>query len=147
MPRWLRNRLPYLALALGTIAIGLTVHWSPAPLGRATRDVLGDAIWAMMMVWWISVLAPEARLALRGGVALAVSFAVEWSQTVHTPGLDAVRRTILGALMLGSGFDPRDLAAYTAGVLVACGIEVAGRRFRGRRAARRHAAAQRGTGL
>jgi hypothetical protein len=130
MPGWLRLRLPYLALAAGTIVVGLTVHWTSAPLGRATRDVLGDAIWAVMMVWWISALAPGSRLVVRAGAALAVCFAVEGSQTVHTPGLDAVRRTTMGALALGSDFDPRDLAAYTVGVLVACGLEVVSRRAR-----------------
>ena len=36
------------------------------------------------------------------------------SQLYHTPTLDAIRATQAGQLVLGSGFDPRDLAAYVA---------------------------------
>ena len=111
-------RARYVALAVATILVGLAVHLR-APLGPAVRDVLGDALWAAMMFWWISAAAPRVGRGRRGVIALAVCWAVELSQLVSTPGLDAVRRTLPGHLVLGSGFDPRDLAAYAAGVLVA----------------------------
>jgi hypothetical protein len=56
-------------------------------------------------------------------VALAFCFAVEFSQLVHLPELDALRRTTAGHLALGSGFDRRDLAAYAGGVIVAVLVE------------------------
>ena len=117
----LRARLPHAALAVGTIVLGLVVHEGGAALalGPAARDVLGDALWAVMIVWWLGALAPAMRLATRGGLALAICAAVELSQLLHTPPLDAARRTHVGRLVLGSGFDARDLAAYTAGVLAA----------------------------
>lgn len=120
-----RSRLPYVALAAGTIALGLTVNQGGAALGLGpvVRDVLGDALWAVMIVWWLGVLAPTMRLPVRGGVALAVCVAVEISQLLHTPALDAARRTLPGRLVLGSGFDPRDLVAYAAGVLAAVLLE------------------------
>ncbi len=37
----------------------------------------------------------------------------------HYNALDAVRATMIGKLVLGSGFDPRDLVAYGAGVALA----------------------------
>ena len=43
-----------------------------------------------------------------------------------------LRRTVAGRLVLGSGFDPRDLAAYAAGVLVALLGETLLVRARGR---------------
>ena len=112
-------RLPYVALALGTIVLGLAIHEGGTALGTAARDVLGDALWAAMIVWWLGALAPSARLATRGSVALAICVAVELSQLLHTPALDAARRTTAGRLVLGTGFDPRDLVAYAAGVLAA----------------------------
>ena len=130
MPRWLRARVPYVALALGTLALGLGVHLGGATLGRAARDALGDALWAAMVAWWVAAAAPNAALRTRAGVALGVSFAVELSQLYHTPGLDALRATRAGHLVLGSGFDPRDLAAYTAGVVAAVLLERAVRRRR-----------------
>jgi hypothetical protein len=47
-------------------------------------------------------------------------FAVEFSQLIHLPMLDALRRTTLGYLVLGSGFDRRDLAGYAGGVPRRC---------------------------
>ena len=111
-------RTRYLGLALATIAVGLAVHLV-VPLPPAPRDVLGDVLWAAMMTWWMGVIAPTAARHLRAIAALVVCFGVEVSQLVHTPALDAVRATTPGHLVLGSGFDPRDLAAYTAGVLAA----------------------------
>ena len=74
-----RARLPYVALALGTIVLGLTIHEGGAALGLgpAARDVLGDGLWAVMIVWWLGALAPSAPLAARAGVALAICAAVE----------------------------------------------------------------------
>lgn len=134
---WWSPRLPYLALAVGTIAVGLLVHRGGLPLGTVARDVLGDALWAAMLAWWVGALAPGARLPVRSAWALAVCAGVELGQLLHAPPLDAVRRTTLGHLVLGSGFDPRDLAAYAAGVAAAALLERAvARRRRRPRAAR-----------
>jgi Protein of unknown function (DUF2809) len=118
------------ALALGTIAIGLLVHWRATPLPFIVRDVLGDALWAMMVAWWAGALAPDMRPGVRSGLALAFCWAVEFSQLYHLPELDAVRRTTPGQLVLGSGFDVRDLGAYAMGVLAALLLERAIRRSR-----------------
>lgn len=128
-------RLRYLALAVATIVVGLGVHLHAAFLAAAPRDVLGDALWAAMIVWWVSAVAPHARRGRRGAVALAVCWAVELGQRVHGPALDAVRGTLPGHLVLGSGFDPRDLAAYAAGVAAALLADRALARRRGTRVA------------
>jgi len=44
--------------------------------------------------------------------------------------IDAVRDTSTGRLILGSGFDPRDLISYTIGVLIATLLEWGVRRKR-----------------
>ena len=81
--------------------------------------MLGDALWASMMVWWISAALPRMPLRTRALAAFAVCVAVELSQQYHTPSLDAIRRTVPGHLLLGSGYDPRDIPAYAAGILAA----------------------------
>jgi hypothetical protein len=116
-------RLVYVGLALGTIALGLMVHVHGDALGPASRDVIGDALWAAMIMWWISAIAPDRSLGARGIVAIAICFAVEFSQLYHTGTLDSLRNTIIGRLTLGSGFDPRDLLAYAIGVLAAAACE------------------------
>ncbi len=123
VPPRLRARALYLALAAGTIALGLAVHRYGDVLSPAVRDVLGDALWAVMVVLWVGAAAPAVRLWRRAAIALASCFAVELSQLYHTPALDALRRTPAGQLTLGSGFDPRDVVAYAAGVLAAALLE------------------------
>ncbi|MDF1506047.1 DUF2809 domain-containing protein, partial [Roseisolibacter sp. H3M3-2] len=103
-------------------AVGLAVHTRADFLGAAARGVAGDALWALMLSWWVGALAPAARAAARAAATYAACVAVELSQLVHTPALDAARRGPL-RLVLGSGFDPRDLAAYAAGVLAALLLE------------------------
>jgi hypothetical protein len=109
----------YAALAAGTIVVGLAVHFHVGFLRDAVRDFTGDALWAAMIVWLVSALAPTATILSRSLVALVICCAVEVSQLVHFPALDAFRQTTIGHLVLGSGFDPRDFAAYALGVSVA----------------------------
>jgi hypothetical protein len=118
-----RPRLLFIVLAVATIGVGLAVHRWGDFLPDTARDVLGDALWAMMIAWWIAALWPRVRLLTRGSVALAVCWIVEFSQMYHTPALDRVRATTLGHLVLGVDFDPRDLAAYAAGVVAAVCLE------------------------
>ena len=117
------SRAGYVALALATIALGLIVHLSAIPMNPAVRDILGDALWAMMIAWFMGAIAPRMALGLRGLVAFGICVAVEVSQLVHAPALDALRETTLGHLVLGSGFDPRDLVAYAVGVAAAVLLE------------------------
>jgi Protein of unknown function (DUF2809) len=130
MPRWLRARMRYFALAVGTMALGLAVHRRGSLLSPTVRDVLGDALWAAMVAWWIAAAAPALRLPWRATIAVAFCFAVEFSQLYHTQALDAIRRTTAGHLVLGSGFDSRDFAAYAVGVLAAVLLERQADRYR-----------------
>lgn len=116
-------RVRYLALAATTIVIGLVIHWGTATMNPAARDVLGDALWAAMIMWLVSAAVPAVRLIARSAIALAICVVVELSQLLHTPALDALRSTTLGHLVLGSGFDPRDLVAYAGGVCVAAIVD------------------------
>jgi hypothetical protein len=120
------RRPRYVALALATIVAGLVVHLAlRGVLPDAVRDVAGDALWATMVAWWIGALAPARSAGVRAAVAYTVCVAVECSQLLHTPTLDALRATTPGHLVLGSGFDPRDLVAYLVGVLAAWRLEFA----------------------
>ena len=122
MLREARSR--YLALAGLAIVVGLFVHLRGAALGPVVRDVLGDALWAAMITWLVAALVPQ-RLYIRIAAAYAWCVAVELSQLYHAPGFDAIRATRLGHLVLGSGFDARDLVAYALGVAGAVLVELA----------------------
>jgi hypothetical protein len=118
-----RLRVAYVASALVTIAVGLAVHLGSTRVPLAVRDVIGDALWAVMLMWWVSALRPRLGRGARAGLALGICCAVEASQLFHTPGLDELRRTTLGHLVLGSGFDPRDFGSYALGIVTAMLIE------------------------
>ena len=106
------------------MATGLAVHLhGGAILGLALRDVLGDALWAMMIAWLVAATVPGASLRTRAIAALAICFAVEFSLLLHVPSLDALLHTMAGHLVLGSGFDPRDFFSYALGVLAATLLE------------------------
>jgi hypothetical protein len=116
-------RSAYVACALATVLVGLALHLGGSSLPPAVRDVIGDALWAFMLACWVSAVWPRLARGARAALALGTCWAVELSQLYHTPGLDELRRTTLGHLVLGSGFDARDLAAYALGVLAAVLIE------------------------
>lgn len=118
------KRRPFVVLVVMTIVAGLAVHLGGSPLPDAVQDFTGDLLWATMMVWWAGVAVPALSGYTRAATAYLVCVAVELSQLWHTPALDAVRATTPGHLVLGSGFDPRDLVAYLAGVSLAALIEV-----------------------
>jgi len=105
---------------VGTIALGLLVHLhGQGVLRPIERDVVGDLLYAVMIVWWVGAVAPRSSVWLRGLVALLFCFAIELSQLYHGPGVDALRATLLGHLVLGSSFDWRDLGVYAAGAVAA----------------------------
>ena len=117
------HRCRFALLAAVTIAAGLVVHLGGSRLPDAVQDIAGDVLWATMMAWWVGVVAPRTPVATRAAVAYTICVTVEFSQWLHTPALDALRAIPGGHLILGSGFDPRDLLAYLGGVMLAVMIE------------------------
>lgn len=118
-----RSRRFWLGAAVGVIVVGLLVHETGMGLPPAARDFAGDGLWAVMIFAWLGVLRPRGAIGVRSLLALSLCWIVEASQAYHTSSLDALRQTSIGQLVLGSGFDPRDLAAYAAGVLIAGSLD------------------------
>jgi hypothetical protein len=123
-----RSRAVQAALVAITIVLGLASRRYAAHLPSWLAKNAGDALYATMMFWGIGLLAP--RISTLGAAlgAAGLCFAIEASQLYHAPGIDAVRATRLGALVLGSGFHALDLLCYVIGVVVAAGIELTARR-------------------
>lgn len=122
------GRRAWLGIAFATICVGLGVHDLGFGLPARARDAAGDALWAVMMFAWLGALWPHGVLIIRAALTLGICWSVEVSQAYHAPWLDAIRRTTIGQLVLGSGFDVRDLGSYALGVIVACAIEMIVRR-------------------
>lgn len=118
-----RRRGVYAGLMILSVDTGLFVNIRPRPFGPRISDALGDALWATMIVWIISLIAPTAGRLFRFGIAYAICVIVELSQALHTGRLDALRANRFARLVLGSGFDPRDFVWYALGIVAAVLID------------------------
>ena len=86
----------------------------------------GDTLWATAAFLGVGLVLPGASTKQVAALAMTVSVAVEVSQLYHAPWIDAVRRTTVGGLALGSGFVWSDLACYAVGVGLGILVERAG---------------------
>lgn len=111
-----RPRALYVALLVLTVASGLASRrfpdWQPLWLARYA----GDTLWAVMVFWMSCLLAPRRPTVALAVFALAVAYAVEFSQMYRSSWSDAVRGSAFGALVLGQGFLWSDLVCYSVGV-------------------------------
>jgi len=119
-----RSRPLYAALVLAVIASGLASRRFPFLLPATLGKYPGDALWALMVMLLIGFARPRWPVAKAAAAALAISFAVEFSQLYQADWINAIRRTTLGHLVLGSGFHALDLLAYTLGVAVGATAEM-----------------------
>lgn len=109
-------------LAVATVALGLLSR-ADLPMPALVAAYGGDTLYATLAFLLVALLWPgwpARRIAL---IALIACFAVELSQLISTPWLDALRRTLPGRLVLGSGFLGSDLVCYTAGVLLGAAVD------------------------
>jgi glycopeptide antibiotics resistance protein len=124
-----RNRLLYCGLTLAVILIGLASRRFPMILPAEAGKYPGDILWTMMVFFGLAVIWPKLGVMRLTAAALAISYAVEFSQLYQAPWINVVRAHPLGHLVLGSTFNSPDLAAYTLGALLAMLLELAIRRF------------------
>jgi hypothetical protein len=82
-PETHRHRIRSAAFSVTMIGVGLVVHRMGLGLNATTRDMLGDALWAMMIFFGFGALFPTARWMTRAAAALAICAGVEVSQLYH----------------------------------------------------------------
>lgn len=111
-------KISYLLCAAVVLALGLASRRYDVWLPTILSEYAGDTLWALLVFLGISALRPDARLPLRGAVALGIAFLVEISQLYHAPWIDAIRATKIGGLVLGFGFLWTDLVCYAVGVSI-----------------------------
>lgn len=114
-----------LALLAATIALGLATRRIPGAFPEFVARYGGDTLWAAMVLWIVVMLRPRLAVPRAALAAIGIAFAVEFSQRVHIPWLDALRATRIGALALGQGFLWSDLVCYAVGVALAAALELA----------------------
>ncbi|MFC8452804.1 DUF2809 domain-containing protein [Kitasatospora sp. NPDC057223] len=106
-----RTRLAAAVAVVLTLAAGLGVR--AAASGEAAKYA-GDALYTVLLCALLVLAAPRLRPAAAAGLALAASWAVEFSQLSGIPA-DLSRHSTAARLVLGSTFNPPDLFWYATG--------------------------------
>lgn len=129
-----RRRVAALGALIVVVGAGLVVARG-LPDSEAT-DVAGDALYAVAAYTGLVMLFPRASRALLALGAALWCVGVELLQLTGIPLVLAEGFPPL-ALVLGTGFDARDLVVYASAVAVALGVDaVVSARFLPRRRAR-----------
>ncbi len=107
----------YLLFLLTVLTIGYALAAASAiSLPQIIRKRTGDGLWATAVFVLLCLIRPRWSTLKLAIVALAISFAVEFSQRYHAPWIDSIRRYQLGSIILGATFFWLDLVAYIVGV-------------------------------
>lgn len=116
-----RRRIVLGALALLTAGSGLLVH---ATVDGPFGDAAGDALYAVLVYLLAAWLLPHSRMLRPAVVAVAICAGIELFQLTGFPRAWA---SVFppSALLLGSGFDVRDIVVYTVAISAAAIIDAA----------------------
>lgn len=108
----LRRRIVLACLAVVTLGSGLLVH---RIVGGPIGDVVGDALYAVLIYLLAAFALPRAPAARPALIALAFCSAIELFQLTGLPQTWASAFPP-SALVFGSGFDVRDIIVYALAI-------------------------------
>ncbi|MFT4215720.1 MAG: DUF2809 domain-containing protein [Micropruina sp.] len=111
-----RRRLFAAGGAAATVLAGLTTHFV-RPHGTSS-DIAGDALYAVLIYTLVVFALPRTPPAVAAVIAGSACVAIELFQLTGLPRLWAATFSPI-ALVLGTGFDVRDLVVYVVAVAVA----------------------------
>lgn len=117
----MRRRTALLTAAVLIVVAGLTVHKTVDGWAGAFA---GDALYAVLMVTLVALLAPRLAARWAGAIGFAVCATVEVLQLTGVPAV--LSAAVPGAeLVLGSTFQWSDLVAYAIGAAGAAALYAA----------------------
>ncbi|WP_443072462.1 ribosomal maturation YjgA family protein [Streptomyces sp. NBC_01485] len=106
-----RIRLVAAGAAVVTVGVGLGLR---AVAAGSVAKYGGDALYTVLLLTLVVLVAPRATPLTAAASALALSWAVEFLQLSDVPA-ELSRRSAVGRLVLGSTFNPPDLLWYAVG--------------------------------
>ena len=118
-----RRRAVYLIAFVVVIVLGLGSRSYGDYLPAFVAQCAGDTLWALMVFLGLSLCVPMLSTWRRVGMALVISYAVEFSQLYQASWINEIRHTTLGGLVLGFGFLWTDLLCYTVGITIGALVE------------------------
>jgi hypothetical protein len=113
------KRAVYLIVSFVTIGAGFLARLNKQWFPDIVNLYLGDILYAFMMFYIVSFLAVQKTAKIRAVIALVICYCIEVFQLYQADWINALRETIPGKLVLGSGFLWSDLLAYLIGVTAA----------------------------
>ena len=116
-----RNRVHYFFIIIFVVLLGLFSRSRFTP--EIIYPYIGDAFYALMMYFIVAFLWPTSSPKTVLLKALAICFAIEFSQLYQADWLNQIRSNTLGALVLGHGFLWSDFLAYLFGALAGFFLE------------------------
>lgn len=120
----MRSERSRLAVVLAVIVpVGFFVKFAvPGSLGRWCCLYGGAILYEIFWILFLRLLVPRLRPLHCGITVFLLTCLLETLQLWHPPFLEHIRTTFLGAVLLGTSFDPRDFLYYIlgcgAGILV-----------------------------
>ncbi|HST81626.1 MAG TPA: DUF2809 domain-containing protein [Kineosporiaceae bacterium] len=118
VPLSLRRRLP---IALGLVLICSAGLAFPTVAAGPVANVGRDALYAVGIYALVLLICPQAGERAVAVVTAAICWGVEFAQLTGFPA-EASRHSSLARVVLGSTFNPADLAFYLIGVLLATAV-------------------------
>lgn len=113
-----RSRLIYGIAIVIVILLGLGSRRYADMLPWIIAEYAGDILWALTVFLCVVFISKRLSTFKAGIIAALFSAAIELSQLYHAPWIDTIRRTTIGALILGFGFLWSDLICYIIGILI-----------------------------
>lgn len=116
-----RSRPVLLVVLAAVVAAGLASR--APPLADVLVAQTGDGLYAAAVFVVLALLVPGATSARLAATAFLICALVEWAQRLQWPWLVELRRTRVGALLLGQGFLWADMLAYAVAAFAAGALD------------------------
>ena len=89
-----------------------------APVADWLRDRSGGAAYVMFWILAVAALKPSVSALRVAVIVFAATCGLEFLQLWHPAWLEAMRRTFLGRVILGTTFDWADFPPYAVGAVL-----------------------------
>lgn len=117
--RTARRRIVFALAAMGTVALGLAVHFL---VPGDAAGLVADALYTVLVYLFVGFLAPRIPRVWVALVALAFSAAVELSQLTGLPA-QLAQSFPPSRLVFGTTFSALDLVSYAIGAVAGLAVD------------------------
>ena len=118
----MKRRVPLCVALLVVTALGLGTSAYEGPERLWVRDHGSGILYVMFWILLVLTLRPDSSPGRVSIVVLVLTCLVEFSQLIDVKWLNDIRKTWLGASLLGIGFKWSDLPYYAIGAIVGWGL-------------------------